>query len=115
MQDRVQFRVDSRLAELGPHYNLTADRIELEDLHFLVSAHFQKLGLDLVLSDDHGRKLVLPNYFSVAKHPDLVSHGAVVSGDLVIRLAGATRVHYAQAGAPAGASVIGHCDRLLGG
>ena len=87
MHDRVQFRVDSRLAEPGPHSNLAADRIELEDLHFLVSAHFQKVGSDLVLSDDHGQKLVLPNYFSVAKHPDLVSHGAVLSGDLVVRLA----------------------------
>jgi hypothetical protein len=61
MHDRVQFRVDSRLAKPGPHSNLAADRIELEDLHFLVSAHFQKVGSDLVLSDDHGQKLVLPN------------------------------------------------------
>ena len=79
-----------------------------------ISARFQKVGSDLVLSDDHGQKLVLPNYFSGAKHPDLVSHGAVLSGDLVTRLAGAAPVHFAQAGAPAGALVIGHCDRLLG-
>ena len=114
MHERVQFRADSRSPDLGPHSSLAADRIELEDLHFLVSARFQKVGSDLVLSDDHGQKLVLPNYFSAAKHPDLVSHGAVLSGDLVTRLAGAAPVHLAQAGAPAGALVIGHCDRLLG-
>ena len=114
MHDKVQFRANSRLADERPHSNLAADRIELDDLHFLISARFQKVGSDLVLSDDHGQKLVLASYFSFAKHPDLVSHGAVLSGDLVARLAGAAPVHYAQAGAPAGALVIGHCDRLLG-
>jgi hypothetical protein len=57
MHDKVQFRADSRLADERPHSNLAADRIELDDLHFLISAHFQKVGSDLVLTDDHGQKL----------------------------------------------------------
>ena len=59
MHDRVQFRANSGLADLGPRSNLAADRVELEDLYFLISAHFQKVGSDLILSDDHGQKLAL--------------------------------------------------------
>ena len=92
------------------------DHIEIDDARFLFTAHFKKSGSDLILTGDDGRKLVLVDYFNTAKHPDLTSHGATLSGDLVAHLAGPDAPgHYAQAGAPAGAQVIGKCERMGGG
>jgi VCBS repeat-containing protein len=52
----------------------------------------------------------------LAKRPDLTSHGATLSADLVTHLAGPDAPgQYAQAGAPAGAQVIGKCERVGGG
>ena len=91
------------------------DHVEIDDAHFLFTAHFKKSGPDLILTGDDGRKLILVDYFEFAKHPDLVSHGATLSGDLVAHLAGPDAPgHYAQAGAPAGAQVIGKCERMGG-
>src|SRR5262249_49348992 len=92
-----------------------SDHIEIDDARFLFSAHFKKSGPDLILTGDDGRKLVVADYFNTTKHPDLTSHGATLSGDLVAHLAGpAAPGQYAQAGAPAGAQGIGKCDRLGG-
>ena len=99
----------------APDAGASPDHIEIDDLNFLITAHFSKVGSDLVLSDGHGTKLVLTSYFCWSKRPDLVSHGALIPADLVSRLAGASPpVQFAQAGAPAGALVIGHCDRVVG-
>ena len=99
----------------APDAGASPDHIEIDDLNFLITAHFSKVGSDLVLIDGHGTKLVLTSYFCWSKRPDLVSHGALIPADLVSRLAGAIPpVQFAQAGAPAGALVIGHCDRVVG-
>ena len=60
--------------------------------------------------------MVLVDYFNLAKRPDLTSHGAILSADLVTHLAGPDAPgQFAQAGAPAGAQVIGKCERIGGG
>ena len=83
------------------------ERVEIGDTHFLFTAHFKKSGPDLILTGDDGHRLVLLDYFNLAKRPDLTSHGATMSADLVTRLAGPDAPgQYAQAGAPAGA--VGH-------
>jgi hypothetical protein len=92
------------------------DHVEIADSQFLFSAHFKKAGADLVLTGDDGHRLVLVDYFNLAKRPDLTSHGATMSADLVTHLAGPDAPgQYAQAGAPAGAQVIGKCGRISGG
>jgi hypothetical protein len=92
------------------------DHVEIDDSQFLFSAHFKKAGADLVLTGDDGHRLVLVDYFNLAKRPDLTSHGATMSADLVTHLAGPDAPgQYAQAGAPAGAQVIGKCERITGG
>jgi hypothetical protein len=92
------------------------DHVEIGDTQFLFSAHFKKAGADLVLTGDDGHKLVLVDYFNLAKRPDLTSHGATMSADLVTHLAGPDAPgQYAQAGAPAGGQVIGKCERIGGG
>src|SRR5215472_9501391 len=92
------------------------DHVEIGDTSFLFSAHFKKSGADLILTGDDGHNLVLVDYFNLERRPDLTSHGATMSADLVERLAGPDAPgQYAQAGAPAGAQVIGKCERLGGG
>ena len=92
------------------------DHVEISDIQFLFSAHFKKSGADLVLTGDDGHKLVLVDYFNLAKRPDLTSHGATLSADMVTHLAGPDAPgQYAQAGAPAGGQVIGKCERIGGG
>jgi VCBS repeat-containing protein len=87
-------------------------RLVINDTHFLFTADFKKSGPDLILTGDDGKKLVIANYFNFEKHPDLVSpDGAVISAELVERLAGPEAPgQYAQAGAPAGAVVIGRVE-----
>ena len=58
------------------------DRVLVDDTHFLFTAHFKKSGPDLILADDSGKKVVLVDYFSLEKRPDLVSpDGATLSAD----------------------------------
>src|SRR3954465_11624281 len=58
----------------------------VEDTRWLLSAHFQKHGTDLVLTGD-GKSLVLVNYFGRAHKPDLMSGGgALLTANLVERL-----------------------------
>jgi hypothetical protein len=92
------------------------DRVLVHDTHFLFTAHFKKSGPDLILADDSGKKVVLVDYFSLEKRPDLVSpDGAVLSADLVGRLAGPDAPgQYAQSGAPAGSLVIGRIEVMNG-
>ena len=113
----VQFDVGDHTSviRLPPPGLPTPDHIEIDDSKFLFTAHFKRSGPDLVLTGDDGHKLVIANYFDLAKLPDLTSHGAVMSADLVTRLAGPDAPgQYAQAGAPAGAVVIGKVERVGG-
>jgi hypothetical protein len=93
-----------------------ADRIVIPDTNFLFSAAFSRSGSDLILSGADGKMIVLDGYFNSDKHPDLISpDGAVLNADLVARLAGPEHPgQYAQVGAPAGGTVIGHVDRMSG-
>src|SRR5262245_6112145 len=118
MQRDVHFESDAhaRVARLPLSDGPAPDHVEIDDAHFLFTAHFKKSGSDLILTGDNGQKLVLVDYFNLAKRPDLTSHGATMSADLVSHLAGPDAPgQYAQAGAPAGAQVIGKCERLGGG
>ena len=91
------------------------DHVEIGETKFLFSAHFKKSGADLVLTGDE-HKMVLVDYFNLAKRPDLSSHGAILSADLVTHLAGPDAPgQFPHAGAPAGAQVIGKCERIGGG
>jgi hypothetical protein len=118
MQRDVHFESDAhaRVARLPLSEGPAPDHVEIDDAHFLFTAHFKKSGPDLILTGDNGQKLVLVDYFNLAKRPDLTSHGATMSADLVARLAGPDAPgQYAQAGAPASAQVIGKCERIGGG
>src|SRR6516165_470959 len=118
MQRDVHFEIDghARVVRLPLFDGPAPDRVEIDDTLFLFSAHFKKSGSDLILTGDDGRKLVLADYFNLPNRPALSSHGAFLSADLVSRLAGPDAPgQYAQAGAPAGAQVIGKCERLGGG
>jgi VCBS repeat-containing protein len=105
----------AHVARLSLSEGPAPDRVEIGDMQFLFTAHFKKSGADLVLAGDDGHKLILVDYFNLAHRPDLTSHGATMSADLVMRLAGSDAPgQYAQAGAPSGAQVIGKCERLGG-
>src|SRR4029077_17271300 len=107
---------DAHVARLSLSEGPAPGHVEIGDMQFLFTAHFKKSGADLVLTGDDGHQLVLVNYFNLAKRPDLTSHGATLSADLVTHLAGPDAPgQYAQAGAPAGAQVIGKCERIGGG
>ncbi len=75
--------------------------VVIPDAHFLFNADFHRDGDDLVLSHE-GQKIVVRDYFSADRLPDLQSpEGAALSGELVEILAGpANPGQYAQASAP---------------
>ena len=117
MHRDFHFEIDdhARVVRLPLSAGPPLDHIEIDDTLFLFSAHFMKSGSDLVLTRENGRKLILVDYYNLAKRPDLTSHGATMSADLVTRLAGSNAPgQYAQAGAPAGAQVIGKVERIGG-
>ncbi len=118
MQRDTHFESDThaRVVRLPLSDGPPPEHVEIDDAQFLFTAHFKKSGPDLILTGDNGQKLVLVDYFNLAKRPDLTSHGATMSADLVARLAGPDAPgQYAQVGAPAGAQVIGKCERIGGG
>ena len=101
----------AHVARLSLSEGSAPDHVEIGDMQFLFTAHFKKSGADLILTGDDGHRLVLVDYFNLAKRPDLTSHGATLSADLVTWLAGPDAPgQYAQAGAPAGAVVIGRVE-----
>ena len=75
----------AHVARLDLSHGPAPDHVEIGDTKFLFTAHFQRSGPDLILTGEDGHKLVLSDYFNLAKHPDLTSHGAVMSADLVER------------------------------
>jgi len=86
--------------------------VTIPDAHLLFTADFKRKGSDLVLTGDDGHKILVADYFSHEKQPDLVSpEGALLSASLVELLAGSVAPgHYAQAAtAPAAvAQLIQH-------
>ena len=88
----------------------------IPDAHFLLSAHFRKMGADLILTGDDGKKLIVEGYFDLEKRPELTApDGGGLSAHMVERLTiSETAGQFAQVGAPAGAAVIGHVERVGG-
>jgi VCBS repeat-containing protein len=91
------------------------DHVVIQDAHFLLSAHFEKHGSDLILSGE-GKKIVVEGYFDLLHRPDLTApDGGGLSPQLIDKLAvSPTAGQYAQAGAPASAPVIGKVERVGG-
>jgi hypothetical protein len=103
----VHFDFDS-LADHGH-----AGTFEIPDAHLLFSGDYQRLGSDLVISDQLHR-VIVPNYFHGDKRPLLVSpEGAPLDANIVDALTG--HVAYAQAGAAApAAKIVGHVVKMTG-
>ena len=82
---------------------------------FIVNADYQRVGHDLVLSEN-GREVVIRGYFDSEHPPTLVSgEGAVVAGDTAARLAGPMAPgQYAQATAPQAAPAVGRVETIEG-
>ncbi|MDN4983836.1 Ig-like domain-containing protein [Bradyrhizobium sp. WYCCWR 13022] len=87
--------------------------VEIPDAHLLFSGNFERIGADLILSDELHR-VIVPNYFRDHVRPLLVSpEGAPLDPGVVDTLTGHTQ--YAQAGAPAaGGKVVGHVVKMTG-
>jgi VCBS repeat-containing protein len=92
------------------------DHVVIQDAHFLLTAHFQKVGSDLILSGDDGKKIIVEGYYDLLHRPDLTApDGGGLSAQMIDRLAvSSTPGQYAQAGAPAGAPAIGRVERVGG-
>src|SRR5215468_675284 len=91
-----------------------ANSVTIPDAQLLFNAQFEKLGQDLLLIGDDGRKVVVEDYFRGDKHPTLLSpQGAALSGALVDALSG--HAQYAQAAAPGAGQFIGRVEKASGG
>ncbi|WP_128927175.1 Ig-like domain-containing protein [Bradyrhizobium guangxiense] len=88
---------------------------EVVDARLLFSGDYQRIGSDLIISDQLSR-VVVPDYFKAHGHtrPLLVSpEGAPLPADFVDALTGYTA--YAQAGAQSAAGkVVGHVIKMTG-
>lgn len=88
---------------------------KVPDAHLLFSGDYQRIGSDLIISDQLSR-VVVPDYFKALGHsrPFLVSpDGAPFPPDFVDALTGYTA--YAQAGAQSAAGkVVGHIIKMTG-
>ena len=94
-----------------PH-SQNAEAITIPDAHLLFSGHYERLGRDLIISDQTHR-LVVPNYFHGDKRPLLVSpDGAPLDSAFVTALTG--HAEYAQAGGNPAAKVVGHVAKMTG-
>src|SRR5215813_3686713 len=90
-----------------------ANSVTIPDAQLLFNAQFEKLGQDLLLIGDDGRKVVVEDYFRGDKHPTLLSpQGAALSGALVDALSG--HAQYAQAAAPGAGQFIGRVEKASG-
>ena len=111
---------------LGPTFGIGTVReveatesgtIRVEDAGLLFHGHYARAGADLVISDE-GQRLVVHEYFSVAKRPKLVaSNGASLSDAAIEGLSGASEI-YAQAGGNPvsdATAAIGRVQKVSGG
>ena len=92
------------------------DRVDIADAELLFRGHFGRSGPDLVLTGQDGHRHIVPDYFSNANRPALVTpNGARLSAELVDLLAGPQAPQqYAQATTPASAEAIGKIEKVLG-
>jgi len=93
-----------------------ADRIDISDAELLFRGHFARSGPDLILTGQDGHRLVVTEYFTTEKHPDLVApNGAHLTGDLVDLLAGSPAPgQYAQAKTRLPPEAIGKVEKVVG-
>src|SRR5262245_37670748 len=91
-----------------------AEGVTIPDAHLLFSSHITRSGVDLLLTGDDGRKVVVTDYFRSDKRPVLLSpEGAALSPDVIDMLSG--HQQFAQAGGPAGTGVmIGRVEKMSG-
>ncbi|MFT6674217.1 MAG: VCBS repeat-containing protein [Sulfitobacter sp.] len=92
------------------------DALTLPENIALFEAQFDRLGQDLVLSQDGAPVLTVPGYFLSGAPVDLVAaNGAVLPGELAARLAGSSLgAQYAQLGGGEGPSPIGQVETASG-
>lgn len=82
----------------------------------LEGADYVRSGPDLILIGEDGTRILVRDYFATDDPSDLIgSNGAVIEGDLAIRLAGSMAPgDYAQAKAGLAGQSIGRADTLSG-
>ncbi len=112
---------DSQGAHPGAHVHVgtvsghaPSDAIIIPDAHLLFGGDYKRSGVDLILSGDDHREVVLHDYFKGEKRAALASpDGAHLTGDIINALTGHTQ--FAQAdGSASTAQVIGHVTKLAG-
>lgn len=89
----------------------------IPDAHLLFTGHFEHAGADLILRGDHGRVVVVHDYFASDHRPLLLSpEGAALSPEVVAALAGPLAPgEYAQATpTPSGAEAVGRVVKIDG-
>ena len=99
------------------HYNaLHPDRVDIPDAELLFRGHFARSGPDLILTGQDGQRHIVPSYFAIEKHPDLVApNGAHLSADVVDLLAGSpTPGQYVQAHTVLPPEAIGKVEKVVG-
>ena len=82
------------LTEIDSHARLT----EVGNAHLLFNAGYERVGSDLLLSDESGPALLIRGYFSHAELPALASPaGALLSGQTVRALSDASALWVSMA------------------
>ncbi|NQV54648.1 MAG: FecR domain-containing protein, partial [Rhodospirillales bacterium] len=81
-----------------------------------LTAHFSRLGPDLLLVGNEGQQQLIPDYFSSDSPPDIVTDtGAVIPSDLAVKLAGPVAPgEFAQAVPAIAADPIGRVETTSG-
>src|SRR5215510_12033122 len=111
--DRFDFKLDQSEAPQVVLSAKSADAVTIPDAHLLFSAEFTRVGLDLLLTGDDGRKVTVEGYFRGDKHATLLSpDGAAIPGNIVDVLSGQSQ--YAQAAAPGAGQFIGRVEKASG-
>jgi large repetitive protein len=84
----------------------------VSDAHLLFSGNYERVGRDLIISDQM-HHLVVPNYFQGDKRLLLLSpDGVPLDSAIVDALTGHTQ--YAQAGGSPAGKVVGHIAKMTG-
>jgi VCBS repeat-containing protein len=103
-------------AEVTTLAELPDGRSVVPEAGLLFNASFQRAGQDLLLVNDGAATLRVPDYFADDEPADLLSpEGAVLRGDVIVRLAGPVAPgQYAQLEPGSGGNPIGQVETLSG-
>src|SRR5262245_25416622 len=111
--DRFEFKLDQTDITKVDVAAGAANTVTIPDAHLMFSAEMTRVGLDLLLIGDDGRKVIVENYFRGDKQPTLLSpEGAAISADFVNAVTG--HAQYAQAAAPGAGQFIGRVEKVTG-